>query len=175
MQIPYNDDINWEDPNSQITGDEVTFNVIQKPNWLVWSTDGYISGTPQEEDLDADNILVFEIFDNRPEVPDTTTGNITFNVRPNDPPVFTNTDDIPVLAIVDSLYSYNINWNDPNLVDSHEFILSGPNWLVGNNQGTISGTPDSSHVDTENNFTATVTDTRGLSAEISFTIDVRLQ
>ena len=175
VQIPYNDDINWEDPNSQVTGDEVTFNVIQKPNWLVWSTDGYISGTPQEEDLDAENILVFEIFDNRPEVPDTTTGNITFNVRPNDPPVFTNTDDIPVLAIVDSLYSYNINWNDPNLVDSHEFILSGPNWLVGNNQGTISGTPDSSHVDTENNFTATVTDTRGLSAEISFTIDVRLQ
>ena len=175
VQIPYNDDINWEDPNSQITGDEVTFNVIQKPNWLVWSTDGYISGTPQEADLDADNILVFEIFDNRPEVPDTTTGNITFNVRPNDPPVFTNTDDIPVLAIVDSLYSYDINWNDPNLVDAHEFILSGPNWLASNNQGVISGTPDSSHVDIENNFTATVTDTRGLSAEISFTIDVRLQ
>ena len=175
VQIPYNDDINWEDPNSQVTGDDVTFNVIQKPNWLVWSTDGYISGTPQEEDLDADNILVFEIFDDRPEVPDTTTGNITFNVRPNDPPVFTNTDDIPVLAIVDSLYSYDINWNDPNLVDSHEFILSGPNWLVGNNQGIISGTPDSSHVDIENNFTATVTDTRGLSAEISFTIDVSLQ
>ncbi len=175
VQIPYNDDINWEDPNSQVTGDEVTFNVIQKPNWLVWSTDGYISGTPQEADLDADNILVFEIFDNRPEVPDTTIGNITFNVRPNDPPVFTNNDDIPVLAIVDSLYSYDINWSDPNLVDSHEFILSGPNWLVGNNQGIISGTPDSSHVDIENNFTATVTDTRGLSAEISFTIDVRLQ
>ena len=79
------------------------------------------------------------------------------------------------MAIVDSLYSYDINWNDPNLVDSHEFILSGPNWLVGNNQGIISGAPDSSHVDIENNFTATVTDTRGLSAEISFTIDVSLQ
>ena len=175
VQIPYNDDINWEDPNSQVTGDEVTFNVIQKPNWLVWSTDGYISGTPQEADLDADNILVFEIFDNRPEVPDTTTGNITFNVRPNDPPEFTNTDDIPILAIVDSLYSYDINWSDPNLVDAHEFILSGPSWLAGNTQGFISGTPDSSYVDIENNFTATVTDSRGLSAEISFTIDVRLQ
>jgi len=159
-----------------VTGDEVTFNVTQKPTWLVWSTDGYISGTPQEEDIDGDNTIVFEIYDNRPVVPDTTTGNITFNVRPNDPPVFTtSTDDIPVLAIVDSLYSYDIDWSDPNLVDAHEFILSGPNWLVGNNQGLITGTPDSSHVDIENDFTATVTDTRGLSTEISFSIDVRLQ
>ena len=176
VQIPYNDNIDWEDPNSQVTGDEVTFNVTQKPTWLVWSTDGYISGTPQEEDIDGDNTIVFEIYDNRPVVPDTTTGNITFNVRPNDPPVFTtSTDDIPVLAIVDSLYSYDIDWSDPNLVDAHEFILSGPNWLVGNNQGLITGTPDSSHVDIENDFTATVTDTRGLSTEISFSIDVRLQ
>jgi len=81
------------------------------------------------------------------------------------------------LAIVDSLYSYDINWSDPNLVDvnSHEFILSGPSWLVGNNQGIITGIPDSSDVDNENNFTATVTDTRGLSDSLSFTIDVRLQ
>ena len=175
VEIPYNDDIDWEDPNAQVTGDKVTFNVIEKPNWLVWSTDGYISGTPQEADLSVENILVFEIFDNRPGVPDTTTGNITFNIRPNEPPVFTNTDEIPVLAIVDSLYSFDINWEDPNLVDTHSFSLTGPNWLEGNYQGLISGTPDSSHVDIENSFTATVTDMRGMSSEFSFSIDVRLQ
>ena len=114
--------------------------------------------------------------DGRPGHPMETTETFTINVDPNDPPEFTNTDNIIQLIHHGCQYNYDVNWYDPE-GDGVEFVGNeNIGWLnVDNSSGVLSGTPAEIDIGDIGSVLLTITDNRSNaseSADYTFTITV---
>ena len=137
-------------------------------------TKGRVSGMLPHSYVGEDVTFQITLNDGRPGHPMETTETFTINVDPNDPPEFTNTDNIIQLIHHGCQYSYDVNWADPDGdgVDFQESESIG--WLNVNDYGVLSGTPAYSDIGT-GSVLLTITDDRPivpLSTDFSFTISV---
>ena len=113
--------------------------------------------------------------DGRPGHPMETTETFTIYVDPNDPPVFTNTDNIIQSIHHGCQYNYDVNWYDPDgdgvSLEWDENIA----WLNVNSYGQLSGTPTEGDFGPSETVSLTITDDRPnvpLSTYYSFAISV---
>jgi hypothetical protein len=135
---------------------------------------GIVSGVLPHSYAGEDVTFQITLNDGRPGNPLETTETFTINVDPNDPPVFTNTDNIIQSIHHGCQYSYDVNWADPDGdgVDFQESESIG--WLNVNDYGVLSGTPAYSDIGT-GSVLLTITDDRpnaSLATEHIFAITV---
>ena len=139
------------------------------------STSGRVSGMLPHSYAGEDVDFEITLNDGRPGNPLETTQTFTISVDPNDPPEFTNTDNIIQLIHHGCQYNYDVNWYDPE-GDGVEFVGNESiGWLnVDNSSGVLSGTPAYSDIGT-GSVLLTITDDRpnaSIATEHIFTITV---
>jgi hypothetical protein len=126
-------------------GDEVTFSVIQKPDWLNQIQDTILTGVPEFSDV-GENAVTIRISDTHAEV-DTTFIITVYSTNyiphiTSSPPTYVNEDE---------LYQYTISVLDTNSKDV--LFLSAPvlpEWLTLNaTQKTLEGTPTNEYLGTQ--------------------------
>jgi hypothetical protein len=137
---------------------------------------GIVSGMLPHSYVGEDVTFQITLNDGRPGHPMETTETFTINVDPNDPPEFTNTDNIIQLIHHGCQYNYDVNWYDQE-GDAVTFEGSESiGWLnVNNSSGVLSGTPAESDIGSSETVLLTITDDRpnvNLSADYSFAISV---
>ena len=136
---------------------------------------GTVSGTLPHSYVNQQVTFQITLNDNRNGNPLTATETFTINVDPNDPPVFTNTDNIIQSIHHGCQYSYDVNWNDPD-GDGVSFVWNESiAWLNVNSSGQLSGTPAEGDIGSSETVLLTITDDRPnvpLSTDYSFTISV---
>ena len=102
------------------------------------------------------------------------TGAITVEitvVRSNEPPAFVS-DTIMMAATEDLAFSGSLSASDPDVGDVLAFTkVSGPDWLVMDPDGSLSGTPDNDDVGV-NEFIVQVADSLGISDLATLTLTV---
>jgi hypothetical protein len=127
---------------SDFDNDPVGFQPITKPDWMVVSTDGSISGTPRNADVGNSIPIQIEAFDGLNGYDTLATLINVLNV--NDPPTIQTsslldaTEDAP---FIDTVRAVDID-ND-NLVFSN---VSTPAWLNVKSDGALSGIPTNDDV-----------------------------
>ena len=137
---------------------------------------GTVSGMFLHFYMNQDVTFQITLNDGRPGHPMETTETFTISVDPNDPPEFTNTDNIIQLIHHGCQYNYDVNWYDQE-GDAVTFEGSESiGWLnVNNSSGVLSGTPAESDIGSSETVLLTITDDRpnvNLSADYSFAISV---
>jgi hypothetical protein len=96
----------------------------------------------------------------------------TYTPGLNNPPTITNKEDAPAKALVNSTLTFTFNATDPDADPLAWGKISGPGWLfIGQNNGTIYGTPSPVNLDS-NAFTIQVSDGKGGTDNHTFTIIV---
>ena len=145
------------------SGNTLVISVVVKPAWLTWNGTS-LSGVPSNSDVGTHNVTL-RVNDGTFDVDQSFV--ITVN-NVNDSPSFTSS---PVTSVnQDSLYSYTPTVNDIDTGDSLTIsVVSSPAWLNWNGS-TLSGTPTSSDVGS-NNVTLRVSDGT-VNVDQSFTINV---
>ncbi len=139
-------------------------------------TSGRVSGMLPHSYAGQGVTFQITLNDGRPGHPMETTETFTINVDPNDPPEFTNTENIIQLIHHGCQYNYDVNWYDPE-GDGVEFVGNeNIGWLnVDNSSGVLWGTPAESDIGSNGTVLLTITDNRPnvpLSTDYSFTISV---
>ncbi|ERT07040.1 hemolysin-type calcium-binding repeat family protein [Lyngbya aestuarii BL J] len=132
-----------------IDGATFSFSIVNKPSWATFDPNtGQLSGTPTNNHVGVTENIVISVSDGTATTP-LPAFNLTVN-NTNDAPSFSST--APSSAIEDSLYSYNIQTEDPDTGDSRT-ITNGatlPSWLSltdnGNGKATLTGTPTNDNV-----------------------------
>jgi len=139
-------------------------------------TKGRVSGMLPHSYVGEDVTFQITLNDGRPGHPMETTETFTINVDPNDPPVFTNTDNIIQLIHHGCQYDYDVNWNDPDGDGVTFYADESIAWLNANNDsGVLWGTPAEGDIGSNETVLLTITDDRPnvpLSTDYSFTISV---
>jgi hypothetical protein len=137
---------------------------------------GTVSGILPHSYVDQEVTFQITLNDNRNGNPLTTTETFTINVDPNDPPEFTNTENIIQLIHHGCQYYYDVNWTDP---DGDGVTFEGSEsigWLnVNTSSGILSGTPAESDIGASGSVLLTIADNRPnvpLSTDYAFTITV---
>ncbi len=151
-------------------GSTLTFTLSAGPAWLSMDSLGNLKGTPAMSNLGANTYTV--TVKNVAGLTATATLVVTVNAS-TQPPVwlknpitFTTTAAQPFSASIGS------DAKDPlGLALTFSLATGGPAWLSMDNQGNLSGTPARSNVGA-NNYTVTVTNAAGLSAQASLVITV---
>jgi hypothetical protein len=163
-------DVNWSDPD----GDNVTLTYDNNVGWININSNGVLSGTPAEGDINSSGTVSLTITDNRPNVPLSTDYSFSINVGENFAPVFTNSGSVDTTATVGEEYSFQFAINDDNSDALTFTVPTKPSWLTYNANAplyTISGTPpNSTHIGT-NAVTVKVEDC-GTSTSFDFSIEV---
>jgi Putative Ig domain len=153
---------------SDYDGDALTFAKVSGPAWLNVAANGSLSGVPANSDANT-NTFVVSVRDSG-----GLSNTATLYIYVNGAPSFTvNPFTMPDI-VAGQNYSGTISTNatDPNPGDVLTFaLLGGPSWLAVSTNGTLSGTPYSVNVGS-NNFTVSVTDPGGLSNTAAMTIPV---
>ncbi|MTI20625.1 adhesin, partial [Fulvivirga sp. RKSG066] len=168
----YTYNVTSSDPD---VGDTRDIIALSKPSWLTLTDNGdgtaILQGTPLNEDVGADNVVIKVVDAIGAE--DDQTFTITIN-NVNDAPAFTSS---PVIsAQQDISYQYNITTSDPDVGDSRT-ITSGalPSFLTlvdnGNGTAELSGTPQNSDLGSYQ-ITLTVEDAGGAAIDQIFTLTV---
>ena len=144
---------------SDLNKDALTFAKVNGPAWLNVAANGALSGTPANSDANTNTFVV--------SVKDTggLSNTATLFIYVNGAPSFTVNPFSTANGTVSQNYSGTIatNATDPNPADTLTFAkVSGPAWLTVGSNGTLSGTPAISDVNT-NTFVVSVKDTGGLS------------
>ena len=149
-------------------GDALTYSKVSGPAWLSVATDGTLGGTPTNSAVGANNFVV-RVTDAGGLTDDAALTISVANV--NDAPVFT-TNPFTAAATEDSAFTGAITATDMDAGDTLTYSkVSGPAWLSVATDGTLSGTPTNSDVDT-NTFAVRVTDAGGLTDDAVLTIPV---
>jgi len=122
---------------------------------------GIVSGILPHSYMDQEVTFQITLNDGRNGNPLTTTETFTIYVDPNDPPVFTNTENIIQLIHHGCQYYYDVNWADPEgdgvTFEGNESI----GWLnVNNSSGVLSGTPAEIDISDIGSVLLTITDDR---------------
>jgi len=140
------------------TSDSLTYSMIGS-GWLQVAPDGSLSGTPRYNDVGSQAFTV-RVTDTSGEFDEAVLYITVANV--NDAPEFSAETVFGVAGTVSVGYSNSLAANDPDIGDPLTYVLeSAPTWLVVAADGSLSGTPEASHVGL-NNFTVRVTDAAGL-------------
>ena len=164
---PYYFDVNWSDPD----GDNVVLTYDTDMGWLtITPLSGVMSGIPAES-AGASGTVSLTITDNRPNVPASTEYSFSINVGENIAPEFTNSESVDTTATVGEEYSFQFAINDDNSDVFTFTVPTKPSWLnVNYSDNTISGTPNSNHIGT-NNVIVEAEDC-GTSTSFDFSIEV---
>jgi hypothetical protein len=165
---PYYFDVHWSDPD----GDNVVLTYDKDVSWLtINTTSGVMSGTPAESDISTSGTVSLTITDNRPNVPKDTTYTFSIEVGENSAPEFTNSGSVDTTATVGEEYIFQFAINDDNSDVFTFTVPTKPSWLnVNYSDNTISGTPNSNHIGT-NNVIVEAEDC-GTSTSFDFSIEV---
>ena len=154
------------DPNS----DPMTFSKVSGPVWLTVAADGDLSGMPAQSDAGL-NVFTVQVDDGNGATT-TATLNITVDAV-NDAPVF-NSDPInQANATEDIAYAGNVaNATDAEGDTLSYSKLTGPDWLLVETDGSLSGTPAQSDAGA-NVFTVQADDGNGGTdtATLNITVD----
>lgn len=156
---------------SDTESDSLTFTKLNGPAWLQVAEDGTLSGTPLSDDIGAQSweIAVSDLF----TTPVIATVNITVT-NSQDAPVFI-TDPITASKATKSVaYTASIagSATDEDTADTLSFSkVSGPDWLVISNDGSLSGMAGASDTGL-NAFTVKVSDGNGGEATATLNITV---
>ena len=153
------------DPNP---GDSLAFAKVSGPTWLTVTSNGALSGTPANSNAGTNSFVV--------KVTDSggLSSTATLLIYVNGAPSFASNPFAEPNVNVGQVYSGSIASiaTDPNPGDTLSFVkVSGPAWLGVSSSGSLSGTPTSPDVGT-NNFTVSVTDSGGLSNTATMFITV---
>jgi hypothetical protein len=161
-------DVHWSDPD----GDNVVLTYDKDVSWLtINTTSGVMSGTPAESDISTSGTVSLTITDNRPNVPKDTTYTFSIEVGENSAPEFTNSGSVDTTATVGEEYIFQFAINDDNSDVFTFTVPTKPSWLnVNYSDNTISGTPNSNHIGT-NNVIVEAEDC-GTSTSFDFSIEV---
>ncbi|MCK4999693.1 MAG: hypothetical protein KAS23_09165, partial [Anaerohalosphaera sp.] len=159
--------------------DVLVYEKLSGPEWVVVSSDGMLTGTPDDLDVGVNSVLL------RATVPGGLYDEVTLeiNVNANNAPVF-NADPI-VLADINENSAYNKSLrsyaSDINTGVHFGFgdrltfgIVSGPGWLHISDDGQLYGTPTDNDAGL-NIWTVRVTDLGGLTAETQLEFEVLSQ
>ena len=139
------------------SGDSVTYSKISGPSWVQVASDGTVSGTPLNEHVGL-NSLVLGATDSSAALTQATVRIMVLNV--DDAPLFTADPMVAGDATEDENYSGSlgsfVNEIDPG--DTLTFSkISGPSWLEVASDGSLTGNPTNSDVGL-NLFVVSVTD-----------------
>ena len=152
-------------------GDAQSYSLLSGPSWLGVAGDGTLSGTPANSHV-GPNSFTIRVSDLAGRFADATL-EITV-VNANDDPVFTADPIAGAGATEDSAYVGTVagSASDVDAGDALSYSLqSGPSWLGVASDGTLSGTPDNSHVG-PNSFTIRVSDLAGKFDDATLEITV---
>ena len=135
------------------------------------SSSGLISGTPSNDDVGTHTVTA--------QVTDSSglTDEVSFNVtisNENDAPEFDFTPQ-DMVTNEDASFTYQLSASDVDASDTADSLtysgLSTPPWMDISSSGLISGTPSNDDVGTHT-VTAQVTDSSGLTDEVSFSVTI---
>ncbi|BCX49009.1 peptidase M11 [Haloferula helveola] len=145
------------DASDPDVGDTLVFQSLSGPAWLSVGSDGSLSGTPGAGDVGLNEWMV-EVSDG--VLTDTATLQVTVDPPPNQAPQFASSLLVKANATEGTAYAGSIagDASDPDVGDTLTFSkLSGPAWLSVAANGSLSGTPGSGDVGT-NQWTVQVSD-----------------
>jgi hypothetical protein len=151
-------------------GDTLVYSLQGTPTWLSVASDGTLSGTPDISHVGLNQFTV-RVTDAAGAFDEAV---LEITVNANSTPVFTTDPIVGTAATQDLLYSGSIAGaaTDADEGDTLVYSLQGtPTWLSVASDGTLSGTPDISHVGL-NQFTVRVTDAAGAFDEAVLEITV---
>ncbi len=154
------------DPES----DAMSFSKVSGPAWLSVASDGSLSGTPSNGDVDLN---AFTVQVDATGGSDTATLNITV-ANVNDAPTFTVDPINEANATEDAPYSESISGSatDADAGDTLTYSkVSGPAWLSVASDGALTGTPSNNEVGL-NAFTVEVSDGNGGTDQAALNIAV---
>jgi hypothetical protein len=165
---PYYFDVSWSDPD----GDNVVLTWENNVTWLNINSNGLLSGTPLEGDINSSGTVSLTITDNRPNVPLSTDYSFSINVGENFAPVFTNSESVDTTATVGEEYSFEFAINDENSDALTFTVPTRPSWLTYDaSLYKVYGTPpDTTHIG-PNDVTVKAEDC-GTSTSFDFSIEV---
>ncbi|PXA04648.1 hypothetical protein DDZ13_05605 [Coraliomargarita sinensis] len=152
-------------------GDSLSYAKVSGPAWLSVATGGALSGTPSSGDVGLNSFTVSVSDGNGGS--DTAVLEITL-AQANRAPVFTADPIAGSDATEDGAYSGTLTGtaSDPDAGDTLSYSkVSGPLWLIVNNDGSLAGTPLNADVGA-NSFTVSVSDGNGGSDTATLEITV---
>lgn len=155
---------NASDPN----GDAMTFSKLSGPPWLAIGANGFLSGTPANNDANT-NVFLVSTRDGA-----GASNTATMLIYVNGAPGFAADPFAVPGAFAGRAYSNSIagQASDPNPTDTLTFAkLSGPAWLAIAPDGSLSGLPPEAQLGT-NSFVVSVADGGGLTATATLTVAV---
>ncbi|MFU8847710.1 MAG: DUF6288 domain-containing protein [Opitutales bacterium] len=154
-------------------GDSLTFAMVAGPSWAVVSEEGWLIGQPQNTDLGL-NSFVVSVSDGIADPVSVTVEVQVITTDTNEPSVFI-TDPISARdASVDTLYFGSIagSATDPDGDIPIYAKVSGPEWLIVAEDGTLAGTPASSDLGS-NSFIVSAGD--GIAAPVTATLNIEVR
>lgn len=147
----------------------MTFVLLEAPEWLeIQQTGGIISGIPPFEGGSVVAVTV-QVTDSRGA---SSTQSFSLQIiDENHPPVITS--EPPTTILEDSLYTYQITFDDPDRQDTHRLVLSVmPSWLGLLEDGfTLQGVPGNDDVGMHQ-VSFAILDHAGASDRQDFSIEV---
>ena len=132
--------------SSDVTQEELRFELVSGPDWLSLSSTGLLSGTPTNDEVGERDVTV-RVIESGGES-DTKTFTLTVN-NVNDAPVLESISDSSVDQ--DAAFSYQLTATDVDLsVDVNETLtfeaVTKPDGMTVSASGLITGTPDNEDV-----------------------------
>ena len=142
---------------SDSDGNSLTFSIVNQPAWASFNTtNGALTGTPQNSNVGTTNSIVISVSDGV-DTDSLTSFSITV-VNTNDAPTIEGTPDTQ--AVIDSLYNFAPLADDIDSGDSLTFSISNkPDWATfSTSTGALTGTPLTGDASTTDNIVISVTD-----------------
>ncbi|TYK66123.1 DUF4347 domain-containing protein [Colwellia echini] len=164
-------DYNFTPTASDFNEDELTFSIVNKPNWASFDeTTGILSGVPGNADVGSTSAIVITVSDGDLSNSLAAFDLIVLNV--NDAPVINGIPSTNVLQ--DAAYSFTPSASDIDVGSFLSFsITNQPSWTIFNAvNGELTGTPDNSAVGTTAGIIITVSDGMLSSSLPAFSLTV---
>ena len=147
--------------------DTKVFDIVNKPMWADFNTTtGTLSGTPDNSHVGSTTGIVISVTDSGAASASLAAFDIAV-VNLNDAPIIAGAPSVTVDE--DSAYNFTPMVTDIDAGDTSTFaIINKPVWADFNTTtGTLSGTPDNSHVGTTTGIVISVTDSASVSASLA--------
>ncbi|MEM9385018.1 MAG: putative Ig domain-containing protein [Pseudomonadota bacterium] len=121
-------------------GDELTFSIVNRPDWAVFDTvTGNLSGTPSEADQGVDSGIVISVSDGELSA-SLSAFSITVAQQPNEPPQISGSPQTRVVA--NEPYRFEPMASDPDGDNLTFSVVNRPLWASFDvDAGTLSGMP----------------------------------